>query len=947
MPSNPPSSDIPDEARTLAAPNALEALRKDPVLANVRTFESFPVLGSCVLFARLGGGAQGAVYRAWHRELNIQVAVKVRMAAAGSAADRFVLEAGQGAGLTHQNLIGALDVKETDGLQYMILDYVDGEDVAARMRRKRTMDPQEALTILRDATAGIAYAHRKGVLHRDIKPANIMISKDGEVKIADLGLAKAAGATDVSLTMAGSGMGTPMFMPPEQFVEAKSVGPSADVYSLAITGWLMLAARNPFKGDSPYGIKDLVCDQGVQHLREVVPALSPSIADLIARGTERKAAKRIQDGAAFLAEVEKELAALGGPIELADPHAGASLQLGVIPPSRDVITRLSEHESVVAGGLRREHLTVPSGPRNETPVVPPRPMPAPPKGRSPAGAIAGVVLLAAAGGTGWWFTMGPGAGPESVPGATAPGAEDLDKVASSAESATSPAAADLPTDPVDGSPTGSPSGLAAGLGQPPKDPKPAIKDAGDAPKVAAGPSTPAQPAVQHKGLAQAAAYSSDWSTMFVEMALAAKAEAMKPAEFKSWADGLTGGFRKYDSWQQTRDRLNVDGQEAVAELAADPALSTALLCLTAAELIVYYDGLRYRVMDGRADYERLLGKCRFAPGAVSTEATFLLGVAALDQFLVESKGGAFPTREATDEAFRQLKIAADEGHLSAGAWLGLLYLRIDELEAATERRETVPRGWEIDPSILVEAVRKGARVGVMESHFVLARMYDLGIAAVDGPEEDRLASARTLSTDHFKSAATLGHPVAMGALMDRGESMGSAVENNLDKLESFKSQPNPETRALVEQVLALAVLTEQPGKRLAAYSRRDALEVLYRRAERPLDPGAEDLAWQDRALWLLWAKGDPSLEVGVRTRWFEEACASPWGGQVRALVMDLLLSGDDAFGTSALLVANAGSVFDGYSKPKSAEALRVTVGAAVAPGAAEFPPLLQRLVSLR
>lgn len=929
MPSNSPASDIPDEARTLAAPNALAALREDPVLANVRTFESFPVLGSCVLFARLGGGAQGAVYRAWHRELNIQVAVKVRMAAAGSAADRFVLEAGQGAGLTHQNLIGALDVKETDGLQYMILDYVDGEDVAARMRRKRKMDPQEAMTILREASAGIAYAHRKGVLHRDIKPANIMISKDGEVKIADLGLAKAAGATDVSLTMAGSGMGTPMFMPPEQFIEAKSVGPSADVYSLAITGWLMIAARNPFKGDSPYGIKDLVCDQGVQDLLEIVPDLPPSIADLIARGTERKAAKRISDGSAFLAEVEKELAALGGPINLADPHAGASLHLGVIPPSRDVITRLSEHESIVASGDRNEHVTVPSGPRNQTPVVPPQPAPAPPKHRSPAAAIAALLLLAA-GGAGWWFTMGPGSGTKANPAKDKPEVPSVDSA-----SLDSPPPRETSTGPNQGDAAPKNDVQEAGV------PKIDVESKASAPVVL--PAKPARPAIDHKGLAQTAAEGSEWSKMFVELSLAAESPATNPPKFKAWADGLTAVFRKYDSWQQTRDRLDAAGQEAVAKLAAEPSLSTPLLCLTAAELIVHYDGLRYRVVDGTKDFKSLLGKCRFASAAVSTEATFLLGVAALDQFLVESKGNAIPSRQATDEAFRKLRVAAEEGHLSAGAWLGLLYLRIDEIEAAKERKETVPRSWDIAPSLLVEKVVEGAQRGVMEAHFVLARLYDLGIAPVPGPKESERLTRRTLSTDHFKSAATLGHPIAMKALMERDENMGTAVENNLDKLEAFKEQPNPETRASVERVLALAVLTEQPGKRLAAYSREEALDVLYQRAQGPIAPDASDQEWLDRALWLLWADGDTELPDDVRARWFEEACASPWAGRIRPLAMDLLLKRGGKFGSSALLIVGAGEVFE--SKLISPDVLVGVISKAVEDGKAHYSPMIQRLLS--
>ncbi len=904
MPSNPHASDIPEEARTLAEPDALAELRDDPVLANVRTFESFPVLGSCVLFARLGGGAQGAVYRAWHRELNIQVAVKARLASAGIAADRFVLEAGQGAGLTHQNLIGALEVKEADGLQYMILDYVDGEDVAARMKRKRRMEPREALTILREAAAGLAFAHRKGVLHRDIKPANIMISKDGEVKIADLGLAKAAEATDLSLTMAGSGMGTPMFMPPEQFVEAKSVGPAADVYSLAITGWLMLAGRNPFKGSSPYEIKDLVCGTGVANLQNVVPGIPPSIADLLARGTERKASNRIPDGAHFLTEVERELYAVGGPMDLADPHAGAFLHQGVLPPSAEVITRLMEHENLARQGTRKEHATILSGPRDESPVVPPRDGPAEAKKKSPAAAIV-LLLLVAGGGVGWWFTMGPGAEPDSP---------------------------DPKVDPK-----------AAPHVEPNVHPTQVVPPGGTKPQPETDPSQPI--AVDHAALASAAFGDSEWSTMFQEMRLHVEASSVASPDLKDWLNERTSGFRELGAWKQTRDRLDEAGQEALTALASNSRSSTPLVCLTAAELSVVYDGLRYRVVEEPGNYEVFLRKALLGDRPIKAEAKFLLGAAHLHDFLVESTGAKIPKKEVTDKAYDRLKGADEDGHDSAGAWLGLLYLRIRELEQAGGGQESVPRSWVIGESTLVEIVKKGAARGSKEAHYMLATMYDLKIAPVDAPDDNDGTERRRLSNKHYGSAATLGHPVAIGILMERGENLRTAVNDNLKMLESFLSQPNPETRSFVERLLALAVLTEQPGKDLANYSREDAMGVLFERANKPIPPTAPDRAWLDRTLWLLWADEDPVFPPGVKARWFEEACASPWNGPYRPLAMDLLLTGEGGFGTSALLIMNSGSISD--REFPSAEVLRNTIGSAVDAYNGAYPPIIQKLLAQR
>ena len=167
----------------------------DPLLNGVPEIEGFKVLDPCVLYTRIGAGGMGAVYYGKHLTLNVDVAVKCLKRELAERDEDFVVrfqrEAQLAAEIHHQNLVGVFTVDQRDGVHYLVMEYVKGETALDRVERKGPLELREACTVAYGAACGLAAAHRKGIVHRDVKPENIMIAGTGEVKLADLGLAKA------------------------------------------------------------------------------------------------------------------------------------------------------------------------------------------------------------------------------------------------------------------------------------------------------------------------------------------------------------------------------------------------------------------------------------------------------------------------------------------------------------------------------------------------------------------------------------------------------------------------------------------------------------------------------------------------------------------------------------------------------------------------------------
>ena len=202
--------------------------------------------------AVLGRGGMGVVYKAWHLRLNRPVAVKM-MLAGGYAGPpelaRFLREAETMARLGHPNVVQVYDVGDIDGLPYFTMEYVEGGNLAEKL--KGVPQPaREAATLVAVLAGAVEAAHRRGIVHRDLKPANVLLTEDGTPKISDFGLARWTEPW-VGVTWTGARLGTPSYMAPEQAAgQMGMIGPTTDVYALGAVLYEMLTGRPPFRAET-------------------------------------------------------------------------------------------------------------------------------------------------------------------------------------------------------------------------------------------------------------------------------------------------------------------------------------------------------------------------------------------------------------------------------------------------------------------------------------------------------------------------------------------------------------------------------------------------------------------------------------------------------------------------------------------------------------------------
>lgn len=326
-------------------------LQSDPLLRDAPTCRGFKVLEPAVLYAKVGQGGMGAVYRGRHFKLDIDVAVKcLRPSLAEESPEfvaRFEREARLAAQLTHQNVVNVMDVHQKHGLHYLVMEFVTGEDARARVLRKGKLGEQEALAILLGAATGLAEAHARGIVHRDIKPDNVLVSLRGRVKLADLGLAKAQQSSGQSMSLASGVMGTPQYMPPEQW-DSPDVGASADVWALGATLYYLLVGEHAIDGATIPAMARKVQDQDFPSLRDARPGLRDEVYSMFERCVARKPAERFSDARELL-QVLRPLVQID-ETALADAESAArSEQEGLVspPPRQTLMTIRAELESAV------------------------------------------------------------------------------------------------------------------------------------------------------------------------------------------------------------------------------------------------------------------------------------------------------------------------------------------------------------------------------------------------------------------------------------------------------------------------------------------------------------------------------------------------------------------------------------------------------------------------
>lgn len=205
---------------------------------------------------RLARGGMAQVYLARDRSLDRPVAVKElvpEFAADPSFVERFRREAQAAANLSHPNVVGVYDWGTQDGTYFIVMEYVDGPSLSRVLRSDGPFHPRRAAEIAAEVAAGLGFAHSRGVVHRDVKPGNVLLTRSGQAKVTDFGIARALSSPDEDLTQAGSVMGTATYFSPEQ-AQGLPVDPRSDLYSLGVVLYELVTGRPPFNGETPLAI---------------------------------------------------------------------------------------------------------------------------------------------------------------------------------------------------------------------------------------------------------------------------------------------------------------------------------------------------------------------------------------------------------------------------------------------------------------------------------------------------------------------------------------------------------------------------------------------------------------------------------------------------------------------------------------------------------------------
>ena len=240
----------------------------------------------------IGRGGMGVVYRARDERLQRRVAIKVlppELAFQQDIRERFTREAQTAARLSHPHIVPIHSVGEGRGLVYFVMGYVDGESVAARIRRRGQLPVEEARRIMKETADALSAAHSLSVIHRDIKPDNILLEGTrGRVMVTDFGIAKALSSTSgATLTGIGVAIGTPAFMSPEQAAGERDIDGRSDLYSLGIVTYQMLTGELPFNAPSVAGILMKQITEAAPDLRRKRPDIPEDLALAVARCLEK------------------------------------------------------------------------------------------------------------------------------------------------------------------------------------------------------------------------------------------------------------------------------------------------------------------------------------------------------------------------------------------------------------------------------------------------------------------------------------------------------------------------------------------------------------------------------------------------------------------------------------------------------------------------------------
>ena len=285
---------------------------------------------------------------------------------------RFLREAKIATRIRHPNLVAVHDCgfDEAKGLYYLVMDYVKGGDLRQAIAFAGRFEPDRAVEVVMQVASALEAAQKLNVVHRDIKPENIMIQPDGLVKLVDLGIAKSDDIKESLNTTTESVFGTPAYVAPEQAIDAAKVDTRADIYSLGVVLFEMIAGKPPFEGpNAPQILAQTLSDDPFPDIRDYNTEVKPMLAVLIRRMCVKERDRRISDPTALLKEFEKLGYQLSHPMSAQVQFAQSAESAPTVKSMRDMLARLPKEQNETlsfetddveirkfVGGLKRRKL---------------------------------------------------------------------------------------------------------------------------------------------------------------------------------------------------------------------------------------------------------------------------------------------------------------------------------------------------------------------------------------------------------------------------------------------------------------------------------------------------------------------------------------------------------------------------------------------------------------
>ncbi|MDE0865308.1 MAG: serine/threonine-protein kinase [Rubripirellula sp.] len=332
-------------------------------------------LGGYRILRLLGRGAMGAVYEAKQVSLDRLVALKTirgRLAENPASLARFTREAYAAAQLTHHNVVQIYDFGEDAGRHFFSMEWVRGGPLDRLIREKGTLEPRMAVAYTVQAARGLQFAHRHGMVHRDIKPANLLLTDDGVIKVADLGLVKIPDhgeidpehdpnlvvdlASGTEVTVQGTAVGTPAYMAPEQSIDAAAVDHRADIYSLGCTLFFMLAGRPPFEGTIVSEVTKQHAKTQPPNLIDVNRRVPDELQQIVSKAMAKHPDQRYESLVGMIGDLESYLGITAeGKFSPSSPQADAweaiTIRYRAAAPLMNLSTAYLFSLVAVAGGL--------------------------------------------------------------------------------------------------------------------------------------------------------------------------------------------------------------------------------------------------------------------------------------------------------------------------------------------------------------------------------------------------------------------------------------------------------------------------------------------------------------------------------------------------------------------------------------------------------------------